>query len=104
MRKGRRRAKTRTQSTTKEPLMERISDSLELPRTALSSSAHIELAGNREAFVDGCKGVLAYDDSCIRLNTGKLVVCFSGSELSISTLQMEQAVISGNIAEISFTT
>ncbi len=92
----------RRRAAERPALAERIGDTLELPRTALGGNAHIELAGNREAFVDGCKGVLAYDDCCIRLNLGRLVVCFTGSDLSIGALSMEQAVISGNIAGISF--
>lgn len=96
--------KRRGTKAEKPPLMERLSDSLELPRSAIAGGTHIELAGNREAFVDGCKGILTYDDNHIRLNTGKLIVSFSGSGLSINALQMEQAIVSGNIAEISFST
>jgi len=82
--------------------LERLGETMELPRTAVTGDAHIELMGNREALVDGCKGVLQYDEGCIRLNTGRTVVCFSGSDLSITALQMEQAVITGTILAVSF--
>lgn len=86
------------------PALEKISDALELPQGGWGATAQIELSGNREAFVEGVLGVLEYDDTRIRLNTGSLVVEFSGAALTISTLQMEQAVIRGEILSLSFST
>lgn len=85
-------------------ISQRLEEGLELPRSALHGNAHIELAGNQEAVVDGCKGVLEYDDSCIRLNTGSLVLRFTGQSLSIQSMQLNQAIITGTIAGIEFTT
>ncbi len=82
---------------------ERITDELELPKNVMPGVVHIELNGNREAVVDGCRGVLEYDENVIKLNTGKLVVRFSGSCLMIKTLSLNQALVCGNIMTIDFT-
>lgn len=75
---------------------------LELPAAALPNMAHIELLGNREAIVDGCKGVLEYDENVVRLHTGKITLRFTGSDLSIKSLTADQAIIEGIILNIEF--
>ena len=62
----------------------------------------IELSGNREALVDGCRGVLQYEDDVIRLSTGRRVVRFQGSGLMIRTMQQNQLLICGTILSVEF--
>lgn len=81
---------------------ERISDELELPKNIMPGVVHIEMNGNKEAVVDGCRGVLEYDENIIRLNTGKLIVKFTGSRLMIKTLSLNQALVCGNIVSVDF--
>ena len=64
----------------------------------------IEMLGNREIIVDGCKGVVEYDENTIRLSLGESVLSLCGSDLVIKTFDNDIAVISGQICEISFTT
>ena len=80
----------------------RLDDVLELPAGTLSGGAHIELHSNREAVVDGCKGLIDYSDSAVRLNIGCGTVTFSGRSLEIKTLSDSEAVIAGWITDISF--
>ncbi len=101
-RKHRRSRKKAEAGIQGETLLEKIGGELELPRSAVSNTCHIELSGNREAIVDGCKGVLEYDENTIKLNTGKTIVRFTGTDLSINTLNMETAVIEGNIVTLDF--
>ena len=68
-----------------------------------SGEVQIELSGNREAALDGCQGVLQYEDSVIRVSTGRLIVRFSGSGLCIRTMQQNQILICGTIASVDFT-
>lgn len=65
---------------------------------------HIELLGNREIVVDGCKGVVEYDENLIKLNTGELVLGLTGADLLIKSFDCDMAIITGKIAEITFTT
>ena len=77
---------------------------LDLPAQLLPGFCHLELWQNRQAVIEGVKGVLRYSDSEIQLNLGGLVVTFRGAELGIRTYQAEQLTMAGVIAEVHFTT
>jgi sporulation protein YqfC len=74
----------------------------DIPGSALSGVAHIEMAGNREAIIDGCQGVVEYDENIIKLSTGKMVIKFSGRDLQIKALTHDSAVVSGFILAMEF--
>jgi sporulation protein YqfC len=97
MRKNRRCRETRN-----ENFIESISKNLDLPQDALAGYAHIELCGNREALIEGCKGILEYSDCAVAINTGKLTVKFCGSDLTITALQDGSTEIKGTITCIDF--
>ena len=97
MRKNRRCRESRN-----ENFIESISKNLDLPQDALAGYAHIELCGNREALIEGCKGILEYSDCAVAINTGKLTVKFCGSDLTITALQDGSTEIKGTITCIDF--
>lgn len=82
-------------------LFERLSGSSELLNEAIVLP-RVELNGNRDAIVDGCKGVLEYDCGVVRLNCGKLSVRFCGTNLSIKNLTFDKLVVSGDILTVDF--
>jgi sporulation protein YqfC len=82
----------------------RLGDSLDLPAQLLPGFCHVELWQNRQAVVDGVRGVLGYSESCVQLNLGALVVTFRGAGLTIKSYQQEQLQLTGVIAEIHYTT
>ncbi len=85
-----------------EKIMDSISRNLDLPTDTVSGYAHIEMSGNREVIVEGCKGVLEYSDCVISLNTGKLTVKFCGCDMTILSMQGSQAIIKGIITCVEF--
>lgn len=70
--------------------------------TAAIKGVHIELFSNREAFLDGIKGVMEYNDCYIKLNVGRGTMDFFGSNLEISSLECGEIVIDGKIEKIEF--
>ncbi|MDR1564389.1 MAG: YabP/YqfC family sporulation protein [Oscillospiraceae bacterium] len=66
------------------------------------NTARIEFSGNREVIVEGCKGILEYDDTTIRLNLGRESVRFLGKGLSIGAMSGKIAVIEGYINSMEF--
>ncbi len=86
-----------------EDVREKWNDSFDAHPIVLSGAAQIELCGNREAVVDGCQGILQYEDAVIRVSTGRLIVRFTGSDLCIRTMQQNQILITGMIASVDFT-
>lgn len=81
---------------------ELIKTALDIPQSLNASLAHIEAEGNREIAVDGCKGILEYDENRIKINTGSLVITFCGSDLEIKVYSDVQTVITGEIITIEF--
>ncbi len=84
--------------------LRKLSGMLDIPPTATPGITQIELGGNREAVVDGCQGVLEYDENAIKLLTGKMQTCFLGRGLQIKVLTHDSAVIEGFIMSIEFIT
>lgn len=68
----------------------------------LSGEPKIEMLGNREIIVDGCKGVVEYGENLIKLNTENCVLSISGDGLVIKSYDGSVAVISGIITDITF--
>lgn len=77
-----------------------VEEWLEMPIGSLASTARIEISDNRRALVEGCQGILEYDNTVIRLSTGSGVVRFEGGDLSVSCMNQSAAVVNGLIARI----
>lgn len=75
---------------------------LTVPSGLFENGAHIELFSNKEAVIDGIKGVLEYTDCYIKLNMGRGTVEFFGTKLELSSLDINGLTISGNISKIEF--
>jgi len=82
----------------------KLGDVFDIPQSAMAGMPQIELSGNREALVDGCQGVLEYDDTVIKLSTGKMSVMFTGRSLQIKVLTHNSAIVGGYITGIEFIT
>lgn len=79
-----------------------IGKTLELPTSAIGRDGKIEMIGNKEATVDGCRCVVEYSDIKITLNIGSGNVTFIGSDLEISSLSAGVAVVRGIVASVEF--
>ena len=84
------------------PITQRVEQVLELPEGSLSGAARVELSGNRRAVVEGCRGILEYEEGVIRLNTTSGIVRFMGRDLTMNCLTEDSAVVSGTILSVEF--
>ena len=84
-----------------ETTVERIAKALEVTPSTLGA-AQIELSGNREAVIDGCKGVVEYDTDSVRLAIPNMTVLFRGRGLVMRCLTGESVIIDGVIDAIEF--
>lgn len=75
---------------------------LDLPPGILTGGVHISLLGNKEVTVEGCRGVLEYDDALIKLNIGSGTVTFCGQRLRIVNLDRDHTRISGKIETVTY--
>ncbi|HHY52729.1 MAG TPA: sporulation protein [Clostridiales bacterium] len=79
-----------------------LGELFDIPKSAMPGVMQIELAGNTEAVVSGCTGVLEYDENTIRLSGGKMNVRFTGRNLQIKVLTHDSAIITGFILNVEF--
>ncbi len=78
-------------------LREKMSALLEL-----SGDAKVTFIGNREFIIENYKGITEYEDSKIRINAGKLDLCFCGRNMEIKTLTQELLYITGKVSSLTF--
>ena len=83
--------------------VQQMGEQMDLPARLLPGFSHIELFQNRQAVVEGVRGVLSYSETQIQLNINAMVLTFKGADLSIQSYQTEQLILTGDIAEVHFT-
>lgn len=97
------RNRTKTEDDVpKKSAKQKLASVLEVPFAALNDCPHIELFGNLELTIDGCRGILEYEDDSIRLNLGKNALRVTGRNLSLKALTDQTAVIEGYILLLEF--
>lgn len=74
----------------------------EKPTLLAQAGEKLELAGNREATVDGCGGVLEYTEEEVRIRYGHGVLRFLGRGLTMHSLAVKTLVVTGYITEIDY--
>ena len=70
--------------------------------TSFGFGSKIILSGNRELWVEGCKGILEYESNLIRLNLGTKQLKIGGRNLCVRTLEKNRVEIDGYILELTF--
>lgn len=64
----------------------------------------ISLSSNKEALIEGSKGIVKYSDTEIDINCKKFILRFIGFDLSIKALNAESISVNGKITQINFLT
>lgn len=62
----------------------------------------MSISGNREAAIEGCRGVVDYYENLVKLKISGGTVTFTGNGLNIITMTDESALIRGTIGNIEF--
>lgn len=90
------------EETSSKNLRERITDMLQLPKDVLLNLPRISLIGNKEFFIENCKGIIEYTDTCVRVNTNIGVIKVDGRGLYVRNITSEEICIQGFILQIQF--
>ena len=86
----------------KENIKNKFANQTVIPKTAFNGYAQIDLVGNEEAVIDGCKSIIEYSSEKIALNLGRICAEFCGNGLTMSAFDGEQTVIKGKFLNINF--
>lgn len=68
----------------------------------VDSAPCIELSGNREAVLEGSRGVLEYTPQIVRVNAVGMVVTFRGRQLDLRCISPSALIIGGFITAVEF--
>lgn len=87
----------------KEPkisLKEKITEVLELPKEIVLNIPKLTMIGNHDLVIENYKGVIEYESSRIRINTGIGIIKIAGIGLTIKEITSEDIIVSGEIASM----
>ncbi len=73
-----------------------------LPKDMAGNTPFLEFTANRSVLIDGCQGILEYQDSIVRINTKKLIVVINGRGLHIKCMTAHSLTICGYISGVEF--
>ncbi|MBE6785095.1 MAG: hypothetical protein E7538_02510 [Ruminococcaceae bacterium] len=62
----------------------------------------IELTSNREAIIEGCSGIVEYNDGKAAVSCKSLLIAFEGTDISLKTLSGDCVSVTGTFSAISF--
>lgn len=72
------------------------------PVASAVAGPKIELCSNKEAAIDGCKGVIDYRDDLIKFRVTGGTVTINGEKLELLELTDSSALIKGNFQSVEF--
>ncbi len=83
-------------------LIEKLADSLEIPKETICQESFITLLGNREINVENFGNISKYSEEMICLKTQSGLLVIEGSALVAKTMDSEAIRIQGTIKNIGF--
>lgn len=83
-------------------ILENIAERLELPSNAAAGEVFAGITGGKTVRIENHTGLLEYSDEVIMMSAGKKRVTVFGTQLRLEAMNVKSAVISGEIASVSF--
>lgn len=81
-------------------LKEKMAEVLELPKEIVLDFPKLTMVGRGNLVIENYKGIVEYDTSVIRINTGMGIVKVGGTSLTIKEITSEDVFIEGNVCSI----
>lgn len=86
----------------KEQRASRIAKTLDLPLDVICDIPRTEIMGNSEISIENFRGILDYNENCIKINTTIGIVKIDGDDLFIDSITDEGAFVKGRIIRLEF--
>ncbi|MEG0780446.1 MAG: YabP/YqfC family sporulation protein [Oscillospiraceae bacterium] len=83
-------------------LLTHVAELFDLPADILAGLPHLEMVGGRQLFLERHRGILAYGDKGIDINTDGAIVRVRGTALELLVITAEELRIGGSIDSIEF--
>ncbi|MBQ3022154.1 MAG: sporulation protein YqfC [Clostridia bacterium] len=86
----------------KENRAQRVADMFDLPLDVITDIPRIEIMGKSEVWVENIRGILDYNENCIKINTTIGILKIDGDELFIESISDESVSIKGTVIRMEF--
>lgn len=86
----------------KPRIKEKVAEVLELPREVVLNVPKLTMIGSGNLMIENYKGIIEYDDTLIRVNTGTGVIRVSGERLFLKEITSEDIMVDGDIKSLEF--
>lgn len=80
---------------------EKVAEVLDLPKDIVLDAAKIIVVGNNQMQIENHKGIIEFDDTIVRINTGSGIISVIGKRLCIKSIIQEEIIITGEIFTIN---
>ncbi len=77
-------------------------DKLQLPKDITHGSFILTAIGNEELYIENYKGILEYNENCIRIQGKNTYILIEGRHLKIDHYTEEDMLIKGRIMSIQY--
>lgn len=79
-----------------------VAEALDLPLDVMCDIPRIEMMGTGQISVENIRGILDYNENCIKINTTEGIIKIDGDELFIESISDESAWVKGRIIRVEF--
>lgn len=83
-------------------LIKDVKEAISSAKEAFLFEPTVEIQGNRQATIQGAKGIIEYTEELIRINLQEQEVRFYGQKLKIDCLSQDSLEIRGRISRIEY--
>ncbi|MEE1320807.1 MAG: YabP/YqfC family sporulation protein [Acutalibacteraceae bacterium] len=68
----------------------------------ITKPVNIDITSNNEALINGSRGIIEYNEEKVKINCGNHIVSFYGNGLGITSLCVDEVLITGELIRIDF--
>ena len=95
--------KNKEKKDNKDNNSDRLAEILSFPQGTFKNFPSIQIRGNREIIIDGCTGLISYENEKILLETKYCRINITGRTLTLNNLTKNVLAIKGFIKNVEFT-
>lgn len=89
-------------NSTKEKMVDRIANFLEMPEELVGDNTKITLVDNKYLYLEGKNQIIDYYDHYIKIKTKKVTITLDGKKMEIKEINDNELVIEGELLNISY--
>lgn len=82
--------------------IKRLADKYEQLKQDYVRHSYMQLTDNSELTIECCKGIIRYDENCIKLRTATNLLMIMGFELNMKNFSTEGVIVRGKISSLTF--